>query len=733
MIWTGEDLWAQRLQDWCIKGGELQCVSTGINRTVHILTHQLAGNSIAFHATLSFRLLAQRSSDDGKSEFAGLSLGVKGRFGDYRSAITAGSGGINVGVTRDGHVFVGDTFSVERIPEHALTNLIRLTVDYATESSGTGRVHVKALNERGQMLGFVSSEDLDPTTWKGNVAIISHFKSRDRADEPVISVRDLELSGDGVVANTDQIYGAIYFAQYTVNNGVLKLTAQLPPVESVSTKTSLHVKRNGTWEKVADASLHPLGRVATFRIDNWDSSRAVPYKVVYNLPLRDGTTREYTYEGLVSAEPTDKHSLKAMAFSCNWDYGFPDSEVVMNASAHEADLALFLGDQFYESNGRFGVQTDTLEKAVLDYLRKWFQFGWSYRELFRKIPMIALPDDHDMYHGNIWGSGGRAAPPTGTDAERQDSGGYKMPSGWVNMAQLTQTSHMPDPWDPAPVQQGIGVYYCKWEYAGVSFGIIEDRKFKSAPRNILPPDADVYEGYAQNPNFDASKVKESEAELLGERQMTFLRQWVNEERPGVQFKILLSATPFCGLQTLPAGAKNDEITPSLRIPGKGEYPTGDVPTRDMDTNGWPPNRRDEVLRVIQNKVDLHVCGDQHLASIVRYGVDAYEDSPFCFAVPALCNIWPRRWWPPVGNDHRPLPGKPAYTGNFLDGFGNKMTVYAAASPFKTGREPALLYDRATGYGVVEFDKTNKTIVLNCYPRYEHKVQYTGWPMTIAKS
>lgn len=732
MVWTGEELWAQRLQDWCIRDGELQCLTTGINRTVHILTHQLTGDSKKFHAKLSFRFLAPNPLGDAKSDFAGLSLGVKGRFNDYRSAIMSGSG-INAGVTRDGYLFIDKTFSEVKIPEPVLTDLIRLTIDFVPHAPGRGRIEIKAVNKGGDTVAFVTSEEFEPTVWKGNVAIVSHFKSPDRSGEPTIAIKDLELWGEGFVFHPQQVYGAVYFAQYTVNERVLKLTAQLPPVEKAETETALYLKENGTWTKVANAQIHPVGRIAAFRIEDWNSSRSVPYKVVYELPLRDGTKKEYTYEGLIAAEPLEKESVRALAFSCNWDYGFPDNEVMEHASMHDADIALFLGDQFYESNGRFGVQTDTLEMAVLDYLRKWFQFGWSYRELFRRIPMVALPDDHDMYHGNIWGSGGRAAASIGTDAERQDGGGYKMPPGWVNMAQLTQTSHMPDPWDPSPVQQGIGVYYCKWEYAGISFGIIEDRKFKSAPRNILPPEANVYEGYAQNPDFDPSKVNESKAELLGKRQMTFLRQWSNEDGPDLKFKVLLSATPFCCLQTLPEGTKNDEITPSLPIPEYGEYPGADVPTRDMDSNGWPQNCRDEVIRIIRNRVALHICGDQHLGSVVRYGVDDYEDGPFCFAVPALCNIWPRRWWPQIGTDHDPLPGKPAYTGNFLDGFGNKMTVYAAASPFRTGKEPGLLYDRATGYGVIELNKINNRIVLNCFPRYEHERQYTGWPLLIEGS
>src|SRR5690606_3945915 len=45
MTWTGEDLWAQRLQDWQIRNGKLRCLVQGKDRTVHVLTHQVSDGS----------------------------------------------------------------------------------------------------------------------------------------------------------------------------------------------------------------------------------------------------------------------------------------------------------------------------------------------------------------------------------------------------------------------------------------------------------------------------------------------------------------------------------------------------------------------------------------------------------------------------------------------------------------------------------------------------------------
>jgi len=733
MTWTGEEFWAQRLQDWCVMDGELHCLVHGNDRTINLLTHQLSGTGEAFTAEMIFRFGNDTRTGYGTTEhYAGFRLGLKGRFKDYRSAIFTGKG-INAGVGRNGKLFIGRKEAEKDIPEKILTEQLRLVL---TVKPVTGGHYSKltVFDKAGNTITSVNTAELNAEDWSGMIALVSHCKNQNPAENKTsVIIKDFSIRGEKLAYHPGQVFGPVYFAQYSLHRKVLKMTAQLAPVESVCKKITLLVKRNNTWKEIASSAVHPLARTANFRVENWKENTGIPYRVSCSLVLTDGKSKTYSYEGTIAAVP-ETHELKALAFSCNWDYAFPDNEVVEHASRLNADMVFFLGDQFYEPNGGFGVQMAPLEKSSLDYLRKWYMFGWSYRELFRHRPMAALPDDHDMYHGNIWGAGGRATIATGGGAARQDSGGYKMPAEWVNMAQLTQTGHMPDPFDPTPVLQGINVYYTEWDYAGISFGIIEDRKFKSPPKDILPPDAAVFNGYAENPGYDHSKTKALEAHLLGERQMRFLSSWTGREPEDCLYRVLVSATPFSCLQTLPAGSKNDQGTPDLPIPEKGEYVQGDLPTQDMDSNGWPHNRRDEVLKLLDKKVDLHLTGDQHLPSVIKYGVETYGDSMFCFAVPALCNLWPRRWWPPLKEDHRPLPGKPRYTGDFTDGFGNRMTVHAVANPCKSEKKPALIYDRVTGYGLVVFDKEKKQITLNCWPRYadplREDTQYEGWPVTI---
>lgn len=40
-IWVGPEYWANRLQDWRVTEGRLECIMPGTNRNVHLLTRDL--------------------------------------------------------------------------------------------------------------------------------------------------------------------------------------------------------------------------------------------------------------------------------------------------------------------------------------------------------------------------------------------------------------------------------------------------------------------------------------------------------------------------------------------------------------------------------------------------------------------------------------------------------------------------------------------------------------------
>ena len=732
MLWTGPEFWGNRLQDWRITDGSAECLVSDINRTLFSLTCQLSERREPFETTVTIASFNKASRSE--KDYVGFRVGAVGRIEGYRSAAVFGQG-LDAGITTDGILFIGEKKSDEKISVGDGSKL-RLR---ATLQGETYTIEISLLPPGGNVSPAVFSVNgLASKSLIGNIGLVSHY-GEENQDHEASSVRfsNWNIQGDRVNYDAEQTFGPVCFAQYTLHKNILKLTAQLAPIEAIEGhKVSLELKENDRWKSVQEKPVDPLSRVAHFRVENWTHQKDVPYRIRLVLPLRN-RTEEHFYAGTIAREPLDAAQLKVAVFSCNADHGFPDAEVAINANKHKPHMALFLGDQFYESSGGFRIQTSPLEKAALDCLRKWYMFGWSYRDIFRHVPSAFLCDDHDVYHGNIWGEGGEIAPTDqGWGSEAQDQGGYKMPPEWVNMVQRMQTGHLPDPFDPTPIKQGISVYYTSWNYGGVSFALIEDRKFKSAPKNVLPEKADIKNGFIRNPEeFDIREYRDLDAELLGDRQMKFLETWGSDWRGGQQMKVVLSQTNFCTVDTLPAGRVSDSGTSRLPIPEPGEYVQGDAPTGNMDSNGWPQKGRDEALRVIRKCFAFHIAGDQHLASSVQYGIDEFGDAGYAFAGPALNNLHPRRFWPPA--NPQPLPGKPPYTGNFYDGFGNRMTVHAVANPRKTGRKPAMVYDRATGYGIVVFDKKAQTITTECWPRYvdptnpETGGQYAGWPLTIS--
>jgi hypothetical protein len=102
-------------------------------------------------------------------------------------------------------------------------------------------------------------------------------------------------------------------------------------------------------------------------------------------------------------------------------------------------------------------------------------------------------------------------------------------------------------------------------------------------------------------------------------------------------------------------------------------------------------------------------------------------------VPSIANLY-LRWWAPLQEPKNHQPGMPPYTGQFLDGLGNKITVWAVANPDPEENHDKLT-TRAAGFGVVRFNKPKRTITLECWPRNvditdPEAKQYPGWPKTV---
>jgi alkaline phosphatase D len=208
--------------------------------------------------------------------------------------------------------------------------------------------------------------------------------------------------------------------------------------------------------------------------------------------------------------------------------------------------------------------------------------------------------------------------------------------------------------------------------------------------------------------------------LLGERQLKFLDAWGTKWQ-GAKMKAVLSQTVFANAAHIHHGKRL---------------------IADLDSNGWPQTGRNKALDSIRKSYSFMIGGDQHLATVIHHGIDAWNDSGFSFCVPSIVNYYPRKWLP-LETGLNPIPNKQKHTGQFKDGFHNKVTMYAYANP----GESEELQDKwrangkwgklAAGHGIVRFNKEERTIIMECWPRgvdvtKKDAKQMKGWPIKITQ-
>lgn len=491
----------------------------------------------------------------------------------------------------------------------------------------------------------------------------------------------------------------ICFALYTVHDGTLKMTAQFYPLAKGEGRDArLEVKEGGTWKPLAEAVVSELPYnnkkqdlrwTAHFRVENWDASKSLPYRVV-------GVDGLATYEGLIRHDPVDKEEIVVAAFTGNSSKDRrmkPD--LIANLKAQDPDLLFFSGDQVYDHT---------------EHLDAWLLFGRQFGEVIKDRPTICLPDDHDVGLPNLWGNGGK---PT-----RE---GYGDPV-YVNSVESAQTSNLPDPFDPAPIDRGIGVYYTSLKIGKVDFAIIEDRKFKST-YEVLDKEALKKKGmtlvrpdHVKEPPPNPSDIDVPEASLLGERQLKFLDEW-GSQWLGVDMKCVLSQTIFAGGAHLHHGQRL---------------------AMDLDSNGWPQSGRNRAVEAIRKSFAFHIAGDQHLATVIHHGVEEWGDGMVSFCTPSIVNFYPRKWLP-LERQGEKIDTPLEHTGQYLDGFGNHVTMHAYVNPdeARANQYGGEWGEKADGHAIVRFNVKKRTITMECWPRgvdvtKADAPQYPGWPITISQ-
>lgn len=708
-IWVGEDFWTVPLEDWRVNDGRIEFIGSGQQATCSLLPYRLVEGDKSFRVSFDAGLI-RKGQNDGS---VGVIIGSEAlEEKDVKAAIYFGEG-INIGINTKGYAFIDQKF--KNLPESFSYDDFNIDINGSKTDAGYN-ISCKVTDNAGQIVAELASIAENPVS--GIIQIVNNFRnSGSKNNGPYFWYDNFLVEGPKFSFNPDDRFGPVLWAMHTLSRNTLKLSAQFPPVgTSDNQNVELEISDGKQWIKAGSGQIDDAARTVIFKMENWNSTEEKDYRILY--PYNDlfGKERICEYKGKIRKDPVDR-PLKMGALTCQFHTGFPYTPLVNNLGLKEPDILYFSGDQIYEQNGGYPIKRAPEDEAILNYLGKWYMFGWAFGDIMRDVPTICTPDDHDVFQGNIWGGGGIQKP---TGAENTDDlMGFTQTVKMINVVNRTQCGHLPDPYDPEPIEQGMSVWYTSLNYGMVSFAIISDRIFKSGPDLVA-----TWEGRKDHltlPLKDPAILDKPGLEFLGKRQESFLEDWTRDWND-VNIKVLLSQTLFANTAT-----------------HHGQY--DGYLLGDLDSGGWPKKGRDKAISILRKAFVFQIAGDQHLPSLIQYGIDDFRDAGWCYVTPAIA-VGYSRWFRPdelkIQVKNRPGHGLPN-TGEYVDAFGNMNYVYAIGNPNKfEGIKNRYKYHRekTSGFGFVIFDQKSRDITIESWRFLSDVInpgeddQHPGWPYTI---
>lgn len=443
-IWIGKDYWSIPLEDWRIENGKIRFNGNVPKSRVNLITHVLGQGGGEFEASVIISL-TEKGSEPGS---AGFLIGLTDdEDPDIRAACYFGEG-IPAGVSMKGYAFLKD-IQVE-LPSQFNFEEFNITI-----KGNDTRIKMEVTDKNG-----IRVKDLSVVTdgLKGLVALAAnlHTGGNGKPGNSHFTFDDLKLTGQKVEHQPENSFGPVLWTMYTLSKDQVKLMALLPPLgDDDNQDVTLQLRQGFSWKDITTERINKDSRTAVFRLPNWDSSRNVDFRVVYNERNTRGTETESYYQGTIRREPSGR-PLKLGALTCQYTSGYPYTPLINNLKTLEPDMLYFSGDQIYEPNGGYQIKREPADVSILNYLGKYYMFGWAFGDLMRDRPTICTPDDHDVFHGNLWGEGGIAKP---DGAGSSDTRGFMQAVEMVNVVNQTQCGHLPDPYDATPAEQDMSVWY----------------------------------------------------------------------------------------------------------------------------------------------------------------------------------------------------------------------------------------------------------------------------------
>jgi len=288
-VWIGREYWSNPMEDWRISQGRLECISGRGNRNVHVLTRELSNQSGDFEISVRLGLI-EPGENDGS---VGFRIGIQDEIDDYRARCFRYAQGIDAGITTEGKLFIANESQPIQPSPSFKAKAIQLKLTGKQEGKDYHLLLTAIDLITGRQISSFRSNPIPPERLVGNIALVNnHAASLNNG--PRFWFADWSITGAKITTHDDHAFGPILWAMHTLSRGMMKMTAQMPPIGNNDSQTvKLQIQRTGEWNTIGEEKINSDSRTATFRIADWDDSKDIPYRLVYSLNEGNGRTEDF--------------------------------------------------------------------------------------------------------------------------------------------------------------------------------------------------------------------------------------------------------------------------------------------------------------------------------------------------------------------------------------------------------------------------------------------------------
>lgn len=730
-VWVGADYWANRLQDWRLRKGRLECIDNSKSlRTVHLLTRALNKSNKSF--TLSVQTGTLSESARRTDAWAGFLIGAGDLKDDYRmrSLIHKAhgrNGGLVVGINGKGEIVAIDnanqrqhiglerkkTFYPEGIPPGGVElNLL------AREVGGSYKLTLWARKVRdGSTVDSAYIKGIAPERMQGNIALAAHIS--EHSHKKSFWFKNWKVQGGKLTKHNNRRFGPVQGVHYTLHRDTMRLTAQMPPLS----RNNLHplrleIRKKGSnkWQQAAKTEITTPGWMAKFVVPGWQSNTAWKYRLTYPLKENDALL---PYTGTIKKEPEKevvlstidapeiiKKTIDSITDFTNNNLWLPHRLKVRNVLGKKPDLLAYTGSRLFRNKPtRLILDSSGLsDQLYLDYLYKWSLICWLHGPLTRNTPSLVMPEATDS-----------------------------LPVPFINMAMKTQTAHMPPPYNPQPDSRGVEPWYTRLVYGGADLAVVED--------DLMQPDT-LTTGIRERNNFPVVTKRD--------RQLRFLKNWTNSW-DDIDIKAVVTNTSSIQHITQPPAPSGSKENLSPAGGQEGEKPQFLLQLNKKASHATS-NQVKGVLSQIRKSHALIIKGGSRMPYLIHHGIHDWEDAGYEFGFPS----WSQATLPHsaemvIQNKNTTdsvLPDSLTLAAKFRDPHGHPLILKTLTkgndrnlsggpqnkSLDRVNHDTSNLSGMVPGFGIVRFNTRDQKISISVWPAegdHQNTQPFSGWPVDLS--